>query len=412
MNDQLEELETFTLDNGLKVYYLHLPKSNAVYADFTFHSGSQDDPQSKAGLAHFVEHMINAASAMPSPKIINHFKNQGGDCELGSTGISSTNYNFQCLAAEKNLAEALSIFGRLLLDNPMNKGLNKEKKVVIQEFQRAFPDPERIGLLRQLGLLFRNGQLEPTDISGLGEPASINSFNYKDIIYFYRQHYSPSNLSLIVFGNLNADLTLTLIKQSPFGRQPSLAINRMPQLNLSYPAIEPTKIDYRYTTASLGYTRKIILDSSFPDRAKSITYLLIRSKLFDRLRIKERLCYSIISCWDRVARGNCYFSIGSSDLHLDAEDKIAGLVDDCLQEIMANETEYERTKRNFWLGQTLNDPSPNGLLKTLRGELINKTSTHKLKDWIAYQQAGTFAEVQQVIEKFQSSYAEIYSKPK
>ena len=412
MNDQLEELEIFTLDNGLKVYYLHLPKSNAVYADFTFHSGSQDDPPGKAGLAHFVEHMVNAACAIPHDKIANHFDDQGGECERGTTHITFTNYNFQCLAAEKNLREALAIFGHLLISNPMNKGLSKEKKVVVQEFSSTFPDPERVGLLRQLGLLFRNGRLEPTDISGLGEPDSIGKFSYKDVIYFYRQHYTPDNLSLIVFGNLNAKQTLELIKQSPFGQQPALTISRLAKPGLSYTPVEPTKIDYRYATASLGYTRKIILDNSFADRAKSLASILLRNKLFNRLRITERLCYSITSSWDRVARENSYFSIGSMDLHLDAEDKIAGLIDNCLQEILDNEPEYELAKRRFWLGQTLTDLGPVKQLRILRTELVNKTSRHRLKDWIAYQQAGTFAEVQRVLEKFQTSYVEIYSKPK
>ncbi len=57
-NDDDVPLETFTLDNGLKVILSEDHSAPTVAVSVTYDVGAKDDPPGRAGLAHLFEHML------------------------------------------------------------------------------------------------------------------------------------------------------------------------------------------------------------------------------------------------------------------------------------------------------------------------------------------------------------------
>src|SRR5499433_865799 len=54
----LPALETFTLDNGLQVAFMHRDGAPVASVEVWYHVGSEDEPRNRRGSAHMFEHMM------------------------------------------------------------------------------------------------------------------------------------------------------------------------------------------------------------------------------------------------------------------------------------------------------------------------------------------------------------------
>src|SRR5262244_2884997 len=54
----LPALETFTLDNGLQVAFMHRDGAPVVAVEVWYHVGSKDEPRDRRGSAHMFEHIM------------------------------------------------------------------------------------------------------------------------------------------------------------------------------------------------------------------------------------------------------------------------------------------------------------------------------------------------------------------
>ena len=144
MWDPYEELRYAQLPNGLSVCVGTWDRP-WVKVSFVVHSGAKDDPIGKEGLAHFVEHMVSKNLAGYSQREAKEFfDNCGGYVEFGETSNFATIYRF-CVPLDKNnLANALKIFGRLLITCDIKKHLDEERAVIVNEYKRKIPIKTRL----------------------------------------------------------------------------------------------------------------------------------------------------------------------------------------------------------------------------------------------------------------------------
>ena len=87
--------QAFTLDNKLKVLIISDPETKKAAASLDVFVGSSSDPEDRAGLAHFLEHMLFLGTEKyPDPDEYQTFIAQHGGSRNAFTAREHTNYFF------------------------------------------------------------------------------------------------------------------------------------------------------------------------------------------------------------------------------------------------------------------------------------------------------------------------------
>lgn len=202
------------LDNGLNIYIVPKENTNNIFANFVTKYGGVDINfklngeviNSPYGIAHFLEHKMFEAKDNIDP-----FKlfEQNGAQSNAATSSYRTGYFF---AGPTNFYENLET----LLDfvqKPFftDENVLKEKGIIIQELKMYKDHPDRVGYEKTLENSFVNN---PIRIPVIGTIDSINSITKEDLYKCYDAFYNPSNMFLVITGNINPTKTIKFIKEN------------------------------------------------------------------------------------------------------------------------------------------------------------------------------------------------------
>src|SRR5689334_17319345 len=87
-------IETFTLDNGLKVVLHSDHRTPIVAVNVWYHVGSKDEPAGRGGFAHLFEHLMFQGSKNVGEDMFFKYLDRAGASEHnGSTNFDRTNYH-------------------------------------------------------------------------------------------------------------------------------------------------------------------------------------------------------------------------------------------------------------------------------------------------------------------------------
>ncbi|MDN6639344.1 MAG: insulinase family protein [Tetragenococcus sp.] len=209
-----EVLYTEVLDNGLTVFILPKRDFHKTYGLFSTNYGSIDNEfsyEGKArkkvpdGIAHFLEHKM--------------FEKKEGDVfqEFGRLGASAnaftsftkTGYLF---SATNNIKEnLLTLLDFVQAPYFTPETVEKEKGIIGQEIQMYQDDPDWRLFFGLLQNLYPKHPLH-NDIAGTVD--SIDQITAADLYECYYTFYHPSNMVLFVVGNIDAQETMTWIKEN------------------------------------------------------------------------------------------------------------------------------------------------------------------------------------------------------
>ena len=260
-----------TLPNGLTVLILRRPEA-PVFSFFTMvDTGSSQDPLSKTGLAHMMEHMAfkgtpdigttnyaeekaalakveqayaayeaerikrvgrdpqklaqlqkewqDAIAAADKFVIKNQFgeivESHGGVGMNAFTTYDETGYMY---SMPSNMIELWAAIESDRFANPVMREFYKERNVVTEE-RRMRTDSSPTGrLLEQfLGTAFdANPYHRPT----IGYSSDLQSFSATDALTFFHQYYVPSNMVIALVGDLDPDEVMPIVERY-FGHLPT-----------------------------------------------------------------------------------------------------------------------------------------------------------------------------------------------
>src|ERR1700690_2595501 len=88
----LPSLETFTLDNGLQVAFMHREGAPVVSVEVWYHVGSKDEPRDRRGSAHMFEHMMFKGTEHVRPEAHAQFITGIGGYANATTEEDATHY--------------------------------------------------------------------------------------------------------------------------------------------------------------------------------------------------------------------------------------------------------------------------------------------------------------------------------
>ncbi len=210
-----------TLDNGLQVYIIPKKNCNNARATFVTRYGSNESefiPKGKTemihvpdGIAHFLEHKLFEQKDGVDP--FSFYDESGSECNA-STNPWQTNYWFAGTDKfEKNLNFLLDFVQEPYFTK---ENVEKEKGIIVQELEMYMDQPYRVGFEKSN---FNLLQVHPLRIATGGTKESVESITKEDLYTCYETFYHPSNMALVITGNVDPEKMIELIKNNQKKKQ-------------------------------------------------------------------------------------------------------------------------------------------------------------------------------------------------
>jgi len=286
---QSQGLRVLRLNNGMNVFIWEDHSKPDVFGEVVVKTGSVNDPSEYTGLAHYLEHVMFkgttkigttdwAAEAPLYEQIIAKYDEmaEASDPEvkqrisdeinrlsveasgygvaneyanliesIGGTGLNAATSFDQTFYYNSFPANQLSRWLFLASErfiNPVFRAFQSELETVYEEYNMTKDNPSSAESEFMLDKLFA-GQPYARPIIGLGD--HLKNPRLSELIKFYDKWYVPSNMALILVGDVSANQALRLINSS-FGR---IAPKPLPQPEPIQPFEINGRIQYNFKAA-------------------------------------------------------------------------------------------------------------------------------------------------------------------
>jgi len=204
------DVSSFTLANGMQVVVIPDHRAPVVTHMVWYKVGAADEPQGKAGIAHFLEHLMFKGTPKYPDGAFSRIVRANGGNENAFTSQDHTAYY------QRVMKDRLPLVMELEADRMQNLVLTDEtvlpERAVVQEERRERLENEPSGLLSEQldAALFTAHPYGKPVIGWMPEVAALTR---QDALDFYRQHYEPHNAILIVAGDVTPDEVKTLAER-------------------------------------------------------------------------------------------------------------------------------------------------------------------------------------------------------
>ena len=284
-------VELARLKNGITVVTHHMPHLESVALGLWVGAGARSESQSEHGISHLLEHMaFKGTHQRTAREIAETIEAVGGEMNA-ETSVDHTTYYLRLL--KDDLPLGLAVLGDIICDPLLDADeLALERHVILQEIGAAYDVPED-----WVFELFQQAAFPDQAIgrSVLGSPQSIEAHTPDDLRRFLATQYCGPRTVVAAAGNLDHDALVTLAEthlegfplQTPAPPEPG-----------HYEGGESKETrPVKEAQILLGFAGPSFTDRSFP-AAHLLSAILgggMASRLFQELREKRGLCYSIYS---------------------------------------------------------------------------------------------------------------------
>lgn len=211
------------LPNGIPVIVQEYRASDVVALQLWVRVGGRDEAPSEIGLAHYLEHMLfKGTAARPPGYIERDVEGAGGRINAG-TSWDYTYYH--TLLPGHQAASGIEILADIAVNASLDAGLLEAEKQVIFEEMRLYEDNPQRFLGVQLFAAAWEGH--PYGRSVLGQAGPVAALTRETVLGFYRRHYVPETLALVVVGAVDPEAALRVARDT-LGRLPRGGAGRLP----------------------------------------------------------------------------------------------------------------------------------------------------------------------------------------
>lgn len=190
------EYNVHTLPNGIRL--LHVPSASAIsHACIIINSGSRDETESQAGLAHFIEHLIfKRTEKRNTNQILNRLESVGADLNAYTTK------EYTCIHASflhPYLDRTLELFNDIVFHSTFpEEEMEKEKGVILDEIASYLDQPEEAIYDDFEDIVFADHSLGRNI---LGTTESVDRLSQQDIKDFIAANYHTDKIVVAVLGD-------------------------------------------------------------------------------------------------------------------------------------------------------------------------------------------------------------------
>jgi len=291
-----------TLDGGERIVTERVPSVRSVALGIWIGAGSGDETAERAGISHFIEHLLfKGSSRYSGVQIAQVFDGLGGELNAATAKEYTVLY---ARVLDAHLESALDVMSDMLLAPTFDADeLNSEREVVLEEiamYEDSFHD-----LAHDLiaGAVFSD---HPLGRPVIGTSAAVNAIDTAMVRDYHANRYVGPNIVIAAAGNLEHEPLVHAIQQRfeayskvpdpSAGVRPVWVGESSPQTVFQAKASE----QYHVCLAGLGLQRSdrrrfaaSLLDSMLGGSASS--------RLFQEIRERRGMAYSVYTFGSQYA---------------------------------------------------------------------------------------------------------------
>jgi len=340
------------LENGLRLITVPMENANSISVLVLVGTGSKYETKDINGISHFLEHMFfKGTEKRPSTLKISETLDMIGGEYNAFTSKEVT--GFWAKVEKSHYDIALDwIFDMFLNSKFDEEEMNREKTVIIEEVNMYLDTPTAyIGDLWE-ELLYGD---QPAGWKVIGEKENILSFNREKVLKYYKEHYSPSNITVCVAGAISAKETEKSVKNYFENVNKSEVL---PKVKVKESQSEPKILTHYKKTDQTHFCLGVRAFDLFDERRYALAILAVilggnmSSRLFTKVRERNGLAYSIHTSSDNATDSGYLVTQAGID-HKNLEKSIRLILEEYkdLRENKINEKELQKAK-DYLKGRT------------------------------------------------------------
>jgi predicted Zn-dependent peptidase len=194
--------KTSTLSNGLRLVAVEMSHLHSAEIAVYVKAGGRNDTAEKAGMAHFLEHMLfRGTTDYPTTlELETAFEMIGGSVNA-ATDEETTCYFSR--VHQQHVAKGVAILASMLR-RPLLSGLETEKRIIIEEALEDINEQgEEINTHNIASRLMWPGH--PLGMPTIGYLETIRGIEVQDLSAYLAHHYVPTNAIAVVAGNVKGE---------------------------------------------------------------------------------------------------------------------------------------------------------------------------------------------------------------
>jgi predicted Zn-dependent peptidase len=335
------------LDSGQRVITERLTHVRSVALGYWIGAGSRDERNGKAGVSHFIEHLLfKGTSSYSAQEIAETFDRLGGELNAATSREHTVVY---ARVPDDRLETAVDVMSDMVFC-PLFAELDAEREVVLEEIAMYEDTPHDYVHDLIAAAVFGN---RPLGRPVVGTADVISSIGRRSIAAYHRAMYVPGNVVVAAAGNLQHNRLVELLeraerKQAEASARASRV--RTPLVRTPAPGIRFQRKDteqYHVCLGAPGISRSdrrrfaaSVLDNILGGSASS--------RLFQEIREKRGMAYSVYSFASQYTdTGQIGFYVGTREENLSPCLEVAAAEIADVAAGNVSEAELERAKENL-----------------------------------------------------------------
>jgi predicted Zn-dependent peptidase len=379
----MQEYVLSELDSGERLITERVAGVRSVSLGFWIGAGSRDEPGTKAGVSHFIEHLLfKGTRSYDAQQIAEIFDEMGGELNAATSREHTVVY---ARVPDRHLEDALDVMADMVF-SPTFADLDSEREVVLEEIAMVEDAPQDLvhDLLSEA--VFSE---HPLGRPVIGRAEVISSITRRSISSYHRRAYVAGNVVLAAAGNLEHDQLLRLLERAARQRvEPPAKTTRVrsPLVREPAPGMRFQRKDTEQFHVCIGAP-----GLSRSDRRRFAASLLdailggsASSRLFQEIREKRGMAYSVYSF------GSQYTDSGLVGIYVGTrEENLAACLEIVAEQIAdiaagnLRDRELQRAKENLKGRIVLSMESTSNRMSRLGRSLITDTELLSLDRIIA-----------------------------
>jgi predicted Zn-dependent peptidase len=311
----MQDHELSTLSTGERVISEHVPSVRSVSLGFWVGTGSRDETEARAGVSHFLEHLLfRGTSTHSAQEIAEIFDGLGGELNAATSRETTLVY---ARVPDDRLETALDVMVGMVYD-PAFEDIDAEREVVLEEIAMVDDNPQ--DLVHDLAAEAVFGP-HPLGRPVIGSAGVISEVSPRALRSWHGGAYVGSNVVLAAAGNVRHDRLVELFAAQRPRRAASSRLRRMPLARMPRPGyrfLRRRTEQYHVVLAAPGIARDderryavSLLDAILGGSASS--------RLFQEIREKRGMAYSVYTYGSQYAEtGQVGIYVGTREDNLRA----------------------------------------------------------------------------------------------
>lgn len=286
------EFRKSVLPNGIRVVTEQMPHVRSVAVGVWVDTGSRHEPVSRAGISHFIEHLVfKGTESRTAEEIARAVDSVGGQMDAFTTKEHTC---FYVTVLDQHLPLAVDLLADILLHPRFApEDIEREKTVVLQEFRMVEDTPD--DLVHDL-FAERVWAGHPLGRPILGDRRVIQALERDTVLSYFAAEYCPARVTIAAAGRLEHERLLDLLagRFLHLRRECAARDGGPPALTPAVQVVEKPLEQVHFVLGGPG------VPQAAPERYA--LYLLnaavggsMSSRLFQEIRERRGLVYSIYS---------------------------------------------------------------------------------------------------------------------